>query len=151
MFKVLLVVPRFLLLDLKFLLHNHVCQHLRGSNQSHSFRRNPLCKHEKGGEHRAAISGSACVLPAAVCTPATGTGMRSSPDGRTDRQLTLGDGSAALQTCFRFRIFKIKAANAVDEGVIAKISPAGGIWICVFLFFINLIPNEYITQYKKQI
>lgn len=29
MFKVLLVVPRFLLLYLKFLFHNHVCQHPR--------------------------------------------------------------------------------------------------------------------------
>lgn len=47
MFKVLLVVPRFLLLHLKFFLHNHVSEHLLGSNQPHTLRKAPLLKHDK--------------------------------------------------------------------------------------------------------
>lgn len=47
MFQVLLVVPRFFLLDLKFLLHNHVSQHLNATTNSRAHTRCYTCVNER--------------------------------------------------------------------------------------------------------
>lgn len=106
MFKVLLVVPRFLLLHLKFFLHDHVSEHLLGSDQSHSLRRVPLFKHDKSFTDKrfGPRPLSARLQPAPVCAP-----LRSrQTDGQTDSSLLTK--LCCLQDMPPVWNFRIKAA-----------------------------------------
>lgn len=125
MFKVLLVVPRFLLLDLKFLLHNHVCQHLHVENHSHAFQE--LFRFLNMTKSRFNAIVIKRVFPAVVCPPAAGTGVRSSPDRQTDHHWWTG---AAMKT-FPAVKFKIKAAIFEYFTAVRLFVSVRVLWFCL--------------------
>lgn len=98
MFKVLLVVPRFLFLDLKFFLHNHVCQHLSGLQGVTQREDPPVTLHDKVRNVKTGLT--------VQCAPAAGTGL-CAPHHRTDSSPLMK--LRCVSTSFPIQIFKIKA------------------------------------------
>lgn len=127
MLQVLLVVPRFLLLDLKFFLHDPVSQHLRGSRSSHTLwgsirvlNISHTRSHTQTNTHKVINAFSPPPFSWSLHrNPAAGTGVRSSQDGQThtqrqthshthtDRRTThCWRNSATFGACFRYMISK---------------------------------------------